>query len=101
MPTAQKYALQAGDLRNMKRQEFEPTAPQPSEVRVAVTAIGLNFADIFAIWGLYGATPKGEFTPGLEYAGRIDAVGEGVTSVRVGDRVQSDRVLAAAPQETR
>ncbi len=87
MSNAQKYALTAGDLRNMKRQDFEPTAPKPGEVRVAVTAIGLNFADIFAIWGLYGATPKGEFTPGLEYAGRIDAVGEGVTSVRVGDRV--------------
>ena len=50
-------------------------------------AIGLNFADVFAIWGLYGATPKGEFTPGLEYAGTIEAAGEGVTHLRPGDRI--------------
>jgi NADPH:quinone reductase-like Zn-dependent oxidoreductase len=87
MSDAQKYALQAGDLRNLKLQTFEPEVPAPGAVRVAVTAIGLNFADIFAIWGLYGATPKGTFTPGLEYAGRIDAVGAGVTNLHVGDRV--------------
>jgi NADPH:quinone reductase-like Zn-dependent oxidoreductase len=56
-------------------------------VQVAVKAIGLNFADVFAIWGLYSATPKGIFTPGLEYAGVIHAVGEGVTQHRPGDRV--------------
>jgi alcohol dehydrogenase len=39
---------------------------------VAVRAIGLNFADVFAIWGLYGATHKGSFTPGLEYAGVVE-----------------------------
>jgi synaptic vesicle membrane protein VAT-1 len=40
-------------------------------VRVAVRAIGLNFADIFAAMGLYGATPKGAFIPGLEFAGVV------------------------------
>ena len=54
---------------------------------MAVRAIGLNFADIFAIWGLYGATPEGSFVPGLEYAGEVAAVGEGVKSVQVGDRI--------------
>ena len=40
-------------------------------VRVAVKAIGLNFADIFALTGLYSATPNGGFTPGLEFSGEV------------------------------
>lgn len=83
----QIYRLKAGALSNMQLWEETLQAPAPGEVTVEVRAIGLNFADIFAIWGLYGATPEGEFTPGLEYAGRILAVGEGVDSVAVGDRV--------------
>ena len=41
--------------------------PAPGEVRVAVKAIGLNFADLFACLGLYSATPQGSFIPGLEF----------------------------------
>lgn len=66
--------------------------PGPGAVTVEVEAVGLNFADIFAIWGLYGATPEGIFTPGLEYAGRVVKVGpekegEAETKWKVGDRV--------------
>ncbi len=61
--------------------------PQPNEVQVDVAAFGLNFADLFAIWGLYSATPKGMFTPGLEYAGTITKVGSDVKGVSIGDRV--------------
>jgi synaptic vesicle membrane protein VAT-1 len=54
----------------------EPIAPPgPGEARVNVTAIGLNFADVFACLGLYSATPKGSFVPGLEFAGAIDTLG--------------------------
>ncbi|WP_350178238.1 zinc-binding dehydrogenase [Phaeodactylibacter sp.] len=68
---------------------MEEVLPPPAEeeVQVEVKAIGLNFADIFAIWGLYGATPEGYFTPGLEYAGIVTAAGSRVEGVRVGDRV--------------
>lgn len=83
----QRYTLRAGSLSNLKLQNFELPPPAPGEVSVAVRAIGLNFADIFAIWGLYGATPKGEFTPGLEYSGEVTAVGAGVEHLRPGDRV--------------
>lgn len=71
----------------MQVQSFTLSAPEKGMVQIAIKAIGLNFADVFAIWGLYGATPKGAFTPGLEYAGVIEAVGEGVTDLKVGDRV--------------
>ena len=54
----------------------EPVAPPgPGEARVAINAIGLNFADVFACLGLYSATPKGPFVPGLEFAGVIEALG--------------------------
>jgi len=81
------YSLKAGNLKNLKKKSAKLDAPQAQEVQVAVKAIGLNFADVFAIWGLYSATPKGEFIPGLEYAGTVVAVGEKVTSVKVSDRV--------------
>ena len=68
--------------------EREPLpAPADHEVQVAVKSIGLNFADIFALTGLYSATPKGSFIPGLEYAGEVIAVGEQCTRFRVGDPV--------------
>ncbi|MFM8487191.1 MAG: alcohol dehydrogenase catalytic domain-containing protein, partial [Bacteroidota bacterium] len=46
-----------------------------------------NFADVFAIWGLYGATPEGSFTPGLEYAGVVERVGSDISHLKPGDRV--------------
>ncbi len=81
------YRLKAGALSNLRLEEDQLPECGPEEVCVAVKAVGLNFADIFAIWGLYGATPKGVFTPGLEYAGDILAVGEKVERLRPGDRV--------------
>ena len=77
----------AGALDRLTRR-VEPIAPPSAgEVRVAVKAIGLNFADIFACLGLYSATPKGSFIPGLEFAGVVEAIGPGVDDVAVGDRV--------------
>lgn len=81
------YSLKAGNLKNLKKKSAELPTPKDHEVQVAVKAIGLNFADVFAIWGLYSATPKGEFIPGLEYAGEVMAVGKDVSQVKVGDRV--------------
>lgn len=83
----QRYSLTAGNLANLTLKSFTLPDPAPGEVQIAVKAIGLNFADVFAIWGLYGATPKGEFTPGLEYAGVVEKTGAGVTHLRAGDRV--------------
>lgn len=47
-----------------------PSLPN-GRVLVAVRSIGLNYADIFAIMGLYSATPKGPFIPGLEFCGVV------------------------------
>ncbi len=66
---------------------FEPTPPGPGEVSIDVAATGINFADIFCRLGLYAAAPPPPFTPGFEVAGVVTAVGDNVTSPRIGDRV--------------
>lgn len=77
----------AGSIKELKLQTEELGPPAADEVCVKVKAVGLNFADIFAMQGLYSATPKGAFIPGLEFSGEIMAVGEQVSEWKVGDRV--------------
>jgi len=59
--------------------------PKPGQARVRHEAIGINFIDTYHRTGLYPV--KLPCTPGGEAAGVVDAVGEGVTAVKVGDRV--------------
>lgn len=59
--------------------------PGPGEVRVRIHAVGVNYIDIYHRTGLYPLPLP--FTPGSEAAGVVDAVGEGVTEVKPGDRV--------------
>jgi NADPH:quinone reductase-like Zn-dependent oxidoreductase len=65
--------------------------PDPSvgrgEVRIAVKAAGLNFADTLARTGLYRDSPKVPCVVGYEVAGEVESVGDGVESVKAGDRV--------------
>lgn len=61
--------------------------PGPNQVRVAVRACGVNYPDLLIIQDLYQIKPPRPFAPGSEVAGLVDAVGEGVTHVAVGDRV--------------
>ncbi|HYH15966.1 MAG TPA: medium chain dehydrogenase/reductase family protein [Flavisolibacter sp.] len=77
----------AGSIKHLKRVTEALPHLGPDEVCVNVKAIGLNFADIFAMQGLYKATPKGSFIPGLEFAGEIIAVGAAVSDWKVGDKV--------------
>jgi NADPH2:quinone reductase len=65
--------------------DVELAAPGPGEVRMRNLAVGLNFIDTYHRGGLYPmALPSGL---GMEAAGIIEAVGDGVTDWRVGDRV--------------
>jgi NADPH:quinone reductase-like Zn-dependent oxidoreductase len=59
----------------------------PGEVRIRVTASGVNFADVMARMGLYPDAPKLPCVVGYEVSGTVDEVGAGVTGVAVGDRV--------------
>ena len=59
----------------------------PGEVRIVVRAAGINFADTLARTGLYPDAPKLPCVVGYEVAGEVESVGDGVESVRPGDRV--------------
>ncbi|AHM59183.1 alcohol dehydrogenase zinc-binding domain protein [Flammeovirgaceae bacterium 311] len=88
MPVRSCYKVfKPGSLNRLKLIEEEFPAPSAAQATVAVKAIGLNFADIFAVMGLYSATPKGAFIPGLEFSGEVVAVGAGVSRLRPGDAV--------------
>jgi synaptic vesicle membrane protein VAT-1 len=68
-------------------EEAEPS-PGPGQVRVAVRAAGVNYADCIVRIGRYEAA-KGRYplAPGFEFAGVVDAVGEGASAWKPGDRV--------------
>lgn len=76
-----------GSLQQLKIRQDELPPPQDNEVQVKIHSIGLNFADIFAIYGIYSATPKPPFVPGLEFSGEITAVGSQVKEKKPGDMV--------------
>ena len=64
----------------------EPTAGA-GDVVVRTEAIGLNYAEVLSRKGLYGWAPPLPYVPGMECAGTIEAVGEGVDPARIGERV--------------
>ncbi|MDH3272541.1 MAG: quinone oxidoreductase [Gemmatimonadota bacterium] len=65
--------------------EVDPGEPGPGEVLVRHTAVGLNFIDVYHRTGLYPLDPP--FTPGVEGAGVVAALGDGVDDLALGDRV--------------
>lgn len=89
----------------LRLETVEVGEPGPGEVRVRHAAVGCNFADTYFRTGYYPVQPPCGI--GVEGAGTITAVGEGVTSFAVGDRVSynggplgaysTERVMPAAP----
>src|SRR5882672_10970278 len=68
-------------------QERPDPSVGPGEVRIAVKAAGINFADTMARVGLYPDAPKPPCVLGYEVAGEVESVGEGVSDYKIGDRV--------------
>ena len=69
----------------LKWEEVEVGEPGPGQIRLRQEAAGLNFIDVYHRTGLYPQPMP--FTPGVEGAGVVEAVGPDVTGVKVGDRV--------------
>ncbi len=67
--------------------ELPTPEPAAGEVRIAIEAASLNFPDLLIVQGKYQMKPPLPFVPGSEFAGRVDAVGPGVTHLRLGDAV--------------
>lgn len=91
-------AIVARDFAPLEALEYadwpEPQAG-PGEVVIAAEAIGVNFPDGLLVQGLYQMKPEPPFVPGMEMAGPVVALGEGVSSVKVGDRVATLGTLGA------
>src|SRR3954454_9318720 len=66
-------------------EEVEVSEPGPGQVRLRQEAAGLNFIDVYHRTGLYPQPLP--FTPGVEGAGIVERVGDGVANVKAGDRV--------------
>src|SRR5918912_1981293 len=75
----------------LRYEDVEMPEPGPGEARVKLTASGVNFIDVYQRTGIYpGDVPR---TLGMEGAGEVDAVGEGVEDISPGDYV----AFASAP----
>jgi NADPH:quinone reductase len=68
-------------------QERPLPEPKAGEVRIAIKAASLNFPDLLIVQNKYQMKPPLPFVPGSEYAGVIDALGEGVTHLKLGQSV--------------
>jgi len=75
----------AGPASVLKWQKVEIGKPKNGEILIKNTAVGVNFIDTYHRRGLYPIPMP--FTPGVEGAGIIEAIGAGVTKLKIGDRV--------------
>ena len=67
--------------------ELPTPEPKAGEVRIAIKAASLNFPDLLIVEGKYQFKPPLPFVPGSEYAGIVEALGEGVTHLKIGQPV--------------
>lgn len=80
----------AGSHDALSYERVDLVEPGPGQVRIAVRASGVNYADVVVRMGLYASAKElvgWPITPGFEVSGVIDAVGEGVTDLALGDEV--------------
>ena len=75
------------DLSTLKLEDRVPPPPSRGEVKVRLRAASVNFPDILMVQGKYQLKPELPFSPGMEGAGDVVAVGEGVSRAKAGDKV--------------
>ncbi len=75
------------DFAGVEVGEVPPPSPGPGQVLVRVKAASVNFPDLLMTRGEYQMKPPLPFTPGLDLAGEVAALGEGVTNLNMGDAV--------------
>jgi NADPH2:quinone reductase len=83
----------------LKLEEAPDLEPGPGQVVVRVRAAGVNPVDTYIRSGMYARKPPLPYTPGTDAAGDVQAVGEGVRRVAVGDRVYTSGTLTGAYAE--
>src|SRR5438128_9378508 len=71
----------------------------PGQIRVRVIAAAVNFPDVLVVANQYQLSAPTPFVPGSEFAGVVDALGDGVDGVAVGDRVFGTLLVGAFAEE--
>jgi NADPH:quinone reductase len=97
MKAALCTALEGPDAIVIK--DIPDPVPQAGEVLVRVHAAALNFLDTLVVRGKYQNKPQLPFSPASEFAGVVEALGPGVTGVKVGDRVFGFGQIGAAREK--
>jgi NADPH2:quinone reductase len=95
-----------GEPSDLKLTELPDLSAGPGQILIDVKAVGTNFPDILMMQGKYQIKPPFPFAPGSEVAGVVQAVGDGVSKVKPGDRVlamlpwgaYASQVIAYEPQ---
>ncbi len=85
-----------GPASTLKVMDIDPPTPRQGEVVVDIVYAALNFFDTLIIEGKYQLKPEPPFSPAGEFAGRVAAVGPGVTGFAIGDRVMGSTGYGAA-----
>jgi NADPH2:quinone reductase len=80
-------------------EDLPSPTPKPGQAVVSVRAVGVNFPDVLIIEDKYQFKPPRPFAPGAEFSGVIKEVGEGVTSVKPGDRVLANITCGGMVEE--
>ncbi len=88
-----------GDPDVMSFEKLPDLQPGPGQVVIRVKAAGVNPVDTYIRSGTYTFKPSLPYTPGHDAAGVIERVGEGVTRLKVGDRVYSSGTVSGAYAE--
>jgi NADPH2:quinone reductase len=83
----------------LKLEEVPTPGPAAGQVLVRIHAAGVNPYDTYMRNGTYPVKPPLPYTPGSDAAGAVEAVGEGVTKVKPGDRVYTAKTLTGAYAE--
>lgn len=76
-----------GPLDDLVLEEVADPQPGKGQVVIKIEASGVNYPDGLLVQGLYQLKPPTPFTPGMEVAGIVEAVGEGVSDFAVGDKI--------------
>ncbi|MGB2260892.1 MAG: NADPH:quinone oxidoreductase family protein, partial [Porticoccaceae bacterium] len=88
-----------GPTENLALEEVDTPTPGKGEILMEIKATGVNFPDVLTIQGKYQFKPELPFIPGAELAGVVTAVGEGVTSRKVGDKVIATTQIGAFAEQ--
>lgn len=92
-------SISAGGPETLSLTEVPKPETGPGQVRIAVKACAVNFPDVLIIQDLYQMKPPRPFAPGQDIAGVVDAIGDSVSELRVGDRVAAGVLVSGGMAE--